>query len=143
MMQHFSSNNKGKRLNAKQMESEMASIVETAENSETQSYFKQPINNGKERVKDVVSAIFNNTNLHQKTVLKPRQVVQVARALVFAERYDSEILTGLIEHLCELKISDKDGRGRHDMVTALQAFLVNANAEDQGADSLRRRLLGS
>jgi hypothetical protein len=89
----------------------------------------------------VVEAIFSDQRINLKSQLTQTQVIAIARAMVFAERYDSNILRDFVASLLELQVS-LNARGRDDLRDVFRSIVnrpAEANAE---ATSLRKKFLG-
>ncbi len=84
-----------------------------------------------------VSSIFDQVGIEMKTVLNVRQVVALSVALVFAEKYNIDLLTKLCETLMQLKVSDK-GTGRKD----LRAVLTTRFNQRREGQEMRDKLIG-
>lgn len=89
----------------------------------------------------LVDALFSDTGTMQKTVLDARQVITLARAEAFAQLYKIPELKTLCDYLRQLKISEK-GRGRKDLVQALQSRKPEFDEANLEISRQRRRILG-
>lgn len=92
-------------------------------------------------IASLVEALFSKDGTTQKTVLDARQVIVLARAEAFAELYKIPELHTLCDYLMQLKISEK-GRGRKDLVKALQSRKPEVDENGREIDRQRRRILG-
>jgi len=92
-------------------------------------------------IASLVEALFSADGTTQKTVLDARQVIVLARAQAFAELYKIPELTTLCDYLMQLKISEK-GRGRKDLVQALQSRKPEVDENTVELQRQRRRILG-
>ena len=95
-----------------------------------------------EAVKAAIESVFGEEHLELRSVLSANQILQLARGMVYAEHYKDKTLLSFLQHLLKLPVSKK-GRGRNDMVMALQKVLEKGFASDDSDSSLRKRLLGS
>ena len=98
-----------------------------------------------EEIRAVIEEIFSNKNLRLRSKPNKGQVLAVARAISFAERYGSDELLLLVDYLLELKVSE-DTRGRDDMVEGIRAAVFSSGMVMDGQQhklSLRERLLGT
>jgi len=93
----------------------------------------------KKDIEAIVNAIFSKIAPEQKSVLSDEQVIHLVRGMIFAERYKSKIMRALVEHVLETRVSI-DGRGRNDLVKALQATILAS--QDETTRGLREKLLG-
>lgn len=94
--------------------------------------------NRKEDIKAAIAEVMSSIDPDLKSDLTTLQIIQVARAKVFARVYDCEDVMGnVIEHLLRLRYSHKR-KSRDEMVKALQATLAN----DMTSNTIRRNLLG-
>lgn len=89
----------------------------------------------------LVKALFSEDGTTQKTVLDSRQVIVLARAQAFAKLYKIPELITLCDYLMQLKISEK-GRGRKDLVAALQTRRPEVDENGVELARQRRRILG-
>lgn len=95
-------------------------------------------------LKEFVDQIFSRENSRLKTNLKPRQVMKLARLMIFAERFDSDVCRDLEKFVTDYLISI-NAMGRTDLKEALKAYV---RGEMQEQDNLRQqrslvqRLLG-
>lgn len=80
-------------------------------------------------IRGVVDAIFANTNMRLRTVIKPRQLVALARLYFYAEHFNSKAAGSVAAYLTELAIS-QNGRSRDDMVSALKAILSGISEQE-------------
>lgn len=87
----------------------------------------------------LIKALFAEDGATQKTVLNAKQVIALARAKAFAQKFDIQDLNVLCDFLMQLKISEK-GRGRKDLVAALQS---RRQLADDDLERQRSKLLGS
>ena len=77
-------------------------------------------NNDDTKVRQAVEAIFDDQGQTQKSVLTANQVISLAIARTFAEKYKVKLLNDLCDWLMQLKVSEK-GRGRKDMIEAIRS----------------------
>jgi hypothetical protein len=94
-------------------------------------------------LREAVASVFSVVGKRQKSVITGDQVLALMRIFTFAEAYKSKKALKIGELLMELKVSER-GRGRDDLVKALQAVLATERADDDKDRniSLSRRLLG-
>lgn len=80
-------------------------------------------------LREVISSLFSDENINLKTVLNQEQVVALATALAFAERYNVTLIVRVAMLLMQLKVSEK-ARGRVDMRSVLMSFLGRNEQDD-------------
>ncbi len=80
-------------------------------------------------LKDAVESVFNTLGMNVKSVLDTKHIIALARGRIFAERYNSKLMTQLCQELLEMRVSLK-GRGRKDLVATLQASMLQEKASD-------------
>lgn len=80
-------------------------------------------------LREVISSLFSDENINLKTVLNQEQVVALATALAFAERYNVTLIVRIAMLLMQLKVSEK-ARGRVDMRSVLMSFLGRNEQDD-------------
>ncbi len=93
-------------------------------------------------ISSLIQALFAPEGATQKTVLSRQQVIKVAVSKAFASEYHINILSELATSLMELKISEK-GRGRVDLVKALQSRARRMDDEQIAAVRQKKQLLGT
>lgn len=89
-------------------------------------------------IKDAVMAVFDTLDMNVKSVLDNKHIIALVRGRIFADRYNSAITSLLCQQLLEMRVSLK-GRGRKDMVTALEASMhrvIDADLEKRKASRL-------
>jgi len=95
-----------------------------------------------EEIREIIREVFSKENLHLRAVITDRQLLALARAISFAEQYDSYEIREMVAIILGLTISVK-ARGRDDLVEGLRAALFTQNnQEERRSLSLEERLLG-
>lgn len=102
------------------------------------SLIKKAPSENTEALREAIEAIFSSEHIATKSVITPQQVSVLAAGKVYAKHYNSPLIDLLCTSLLELSISQK-GRGRDDLVKALQSVLQKQSEEET---SIRKRLLG-
>lgn len=95
-----------------------------------------------ENLRQAIDSVFQTDNLRLRTSLNDEQIAALARAEIYANRYNSDVMRELIKVVMELQVSGNQGRGRNDMVEALRATIVTTEIEEGKSSTLRKRLLG-
>lgn len=100
-----------------------------------------PADTGKrtQEIQSAVDAVFNTTEMAQKGVITGNQAFHLVRATIFADHFNSPLMSALVSALLRFSVS-KGGRGRLDLSKLLQAIMHSDENEDK---SIRKRLLGA
>jgi hypothetical protein len=87
-----------------------------------------------------VEEMFSDDDIAIKTDLTKRQILSLARAMFYAEKYDSDAMRSFVHHILTLSVS-KNRKSREEFVRLIRASQEGiANAEDE--TSRFRRILG-
>lgn len=109
-----------------------------------QSLFKMPGDVSKNRetqLLDVIKGVMSTDGMNVKTVLEDKHIVAIARGLIFAKRYKSELMRELVQILMEVRVS-KGGRGRKDLISAIKSSLSGDGEMLDTEVTRKRRLFG-
>ncbi len=87
-----------------------------------------------------IDAVFSDTGQQQKSVLNADQIVKLAIAQSFADKYNIPMVTKLCVRLMELKVSES-GRGRTDMIAAIQQQAAKNMLDARLAKQNERRVM--
>lgn len=80
--------------------------------------------------------LFTKRDMALKSDISQRQVMALARGLIFAKRYKSSSMRSLIDNILELSVSKKR-EGRRELVRIMQS----ATQDDDKVEQLKSRLL--
>ena len=109
-----------------------------------QSLFKVPgdvTKNRETQLLDVIKGVMSTDGMNVKTVLEDKHIVAIARGLIFAERYNSDLMRSLVQILMEVRVS-KGGRGRKDLISAIKSSLSTVEELPEESAQRKRRLFG-
>lgn len=82
--------------------------------------------------------LFSKKQIELKSDISQRQVIALARGLIFAKKYKSKNMEGLINNILELSVSKKR-KGRQEFVKVVQSG--NNNQDQEDVSKLKDKLL--
>ena len=102
-----------------------------------QSHDEHNISNTESIFSDSIKGLFSTKKLSMKTELNKKQVGVLARAEIYATKYNSKVMKSLIKEIM-LKNVSLERKGRDDVVNLIKGS-ISPNTEDS---SLMDRLMG-
>jgi len=89
----------------------------------------------------LIEQCFDTTNVEVKTDLTPNQINAIARAQLFAQRYNVQLVRDLCERVMVLSIS-KNRKSRDEFIKVSQALTPGIPELDRGKPGIMDRLMG-
>lgn len=106
-----------------------------------ESQFSKPVDSTGKELKYLLEEFFSAASLKQKTVLTKEQIAQLIRAIVYADKFKSEIMTNFVTDFMELALSQ--GAMKHkDMVRVLMSRMSAQGQMENRQRSWMQRLMG-